>query len=148
MEVFTINKYGGIYCITLNKIYNSVTDAVRDLGDISTGVASSSIIRCCKGEISKGGRLNETAEQLEWVYLSDFAKGVVPCIEKDKQKWLVCITTGQIFKSQAEACSFFNVGYSRISIQLSGKRPTAGFHPETNEPLIFERYLDYIKTRV
>ena len=146
--MLTIKNYKGIYCITINKIYNSVSDAVKDLGDISTGVTSSSIIRCCKGEISKGGRLNATGKQLEWVYLSDYAKSVIPCVEKDKQNWLVCITTGQIFKSQAEACSFFGVGYSRISIQLSGKRPTAGFHPETNEPLIFERYFDFIKARM
>lgn len=133
-----------VLCLTTGQTFDAVQEAVRELKGIATGLSHSNIVRCCAGGIAKAGRLKETKEQLEWVYKEDYENGVIPCVEKDKENWVTCLTTGETFKSQGEACSYFNLGYSRISIQLSGKRPTAGFHPETKEPLIFKKYLESV----
>lgn len=135
-------KAKSVLCLTTRQEFEAVQVAVREMRDTTTGLSHSSIIRCCAGDIAKAGRIKETKEQLEWVYIEDYQKGLIPCIEKDKENWVTCLTTGEVFKSQGKACEYFNLGYSRISIQLSRIRPIAGYHPETKEPLIFKRYLE------
>lgn len=132
-----------VICVNTLKVYNSIKEACSDSSYINT--SHSNISRCCAGEIPSAGKLLKTGERLLWAYMNDFVYSYIPCIEEDKKNWLFCETTGQIYKSSKEACEHLGIVPSRISMQLSGARPTAGFHPETNEPLKFKRYLDIQK---
>lgn len=60
--------------------------------------------------------------------------GIVP----NNRKQVVCQETGDIFNSLADAAEWAGLNRtsaSNISAQIQGKRPTAGRHPKTNEPL-------------
>ena len=132
-----------VLCLTTGQNFDAVNEAVREMKSSTKGLSHGNIVRCCSGELAKAGRLIETGEQLEWVYMEDYKNGIIPCIEKDKEKWIVCLTTGGVFKNKVQASEYFSIAPSRISMQLSGKRPTAGFHSETGQPLIFKQYLEY-----
>ena len=57
---------------------------------------------------------------------------------------VICITTEEIFTSMKDASDKYKVSFSHISHCCSGKRKTAGKHPETGEKLIWMYYEDYI----
>ena len=53
---------------------------------------------------------------------------------------IICLTTGKIFPSQSAASRYYNVPQPNISRCLRGLRKSAGKHPDTNEPLLWDYY--------
>lgn len=135
------NNKKQVICLNTQKVYESITQAEQEYEFIAQGVTHSSIGGCCRGLLSHAGTLfNAESEQLQWAYYDDYTKGHIPCIEKEQNNWVICMTTGEVFKKKIEACRYFNIKSPKISNQLAGRRPTAGFHPVTGEPLVFKRY--------
>ena len=60
-------------------------------------------------------------------------------------KQVICLTTRDIFKSQAEAGREYNISKCNISLCCSNKLKSAGKHPVTNEKLVWMYYDEYIK---
>lgn len=59
-------------------------------------------------------------------------------VEKRKMK-VTCITTGEVFDSQLEARTKYNISEGNISKCCSGSSKHAGRHPETGKKLVWER---------
>jgi hypothetical protein len=58
---------------------------------------------------------------------------------------IICLNTNEIFNSQADAARNYSIIQSGIYKCISGKRESAGKHPETGEPLKWMYYEDYLK---
>ena len=64
-------------------------------------------------------------------------------------KKVICITTGEIFYSVAEASKKYNTYTTCISKNCIGIRlKSAGKHPETGEKLVWMYYEDYLESMV
>lgn len=56
---------------------------------------------------------------------------------------VICITTGEVFKSQSEASRHYPTAYqANITKCLKGTRKSAGRHPDTGEKLMWAKYVD------
>ena len=56
---------------------------------------------------------------------------------------VICITTGEVFKSQREANRHYPTAYqANITKCLKGTRKSAGKHPDTGEKLLWAKYVD------
>lgn len=57
-------------------------------------------------------------------------------------KSVICINTGEIFSSLSEACNYYNINISDISMCCSDKydKTSAGIHPTTKEKLVWKFY--------
>lgn len=106
-----------IYCVELDKEFNSIKEAENYLG-----VYSSSIANCVCG-------LANTALGYHWCYLEDKNNYVIP---QDKNKRAIkCIELDLIFDSAVEACNYIGDGkyMSSISACARGEKLTAyGYH--------------------
>lgn len=60
-----------IYCIELDRVFNSIKEAERELGIIHSYVS-----RCCKGKQKSAGKHPITGEELHWMYLEDYLKQI------------------------------------------------------------------------
>jgi len=59
---------------------------------------------------------------------------------------VICLTTGEIFDSQKEAGEKYNIkNCGNISACCTDKHTSAGKHPITNEPLVWQYYSEYLK---
>ena len=61
-------------------------------------------------------------------------------------KKVTCLTTGEVFDSQTEASSKYNIRRQNISKCCNNKRQSMGKHPITEEPLRWMFYNEYINT--
>ena len=60
---------------------------------------------------------------------------------------VICLTTGEVFNSQKEACENYNIkGVSGIGSCCKNNKEYCGKHPATNEPLKWMYYDEYIKS--
>ena len=55
-------------------------------------------------------------------------------------KQVICLTTGEIFESQADAGRKYNVSQGSICICCKGKLNSCGKHPDTGEKLVWSYY--------
>ena len=86
---------------------------------------------------------NNRADNLEWCtrkYNNNYGTRIEKFIESRGTK-VICITTGKIYRSTREASRDTGVDNSFICKCCKGKYKSAGKHPETGEPLVWE----YIK---
>lgn len=129
-------------------------DSVSIASDM-TGVQSSSIIRVCNhGRNTAGGYC--------WCYKEEYDEKSIEEIKKlytrkvnDSEKFrnrpqtkipVYCVTTNQKFDGACDAVDFFGLCKgTKIQDVCKGKRKYAGRHPETNEPLVWIYYEDFLK---
>lgn len=81
----------------------------------------------------------ESKQKMREVNLGRF-KGGKSC----RSKKVICLNTGEIFNSIAEASEWVDKGKSRqnISTCCKKKMKSAGKHPETKEPLHWDYYIE------
>lgn len=119
----TYHNQRQVICLTTGEVYNSIKEAERTLGINNISMA-------CNGKTRQAGGL-------EWAYLVDgkpyktqeFISKRKPKkekIEKKKplMKKVICIDTGEIFKSLKEASLKYNVSDGAIYNCCSGKSKT------------------------
>ena len=133
--------------LTILKKYKSIQEAKED-----TNIRTQAIIRNCRhGSNTAGGyswilveEYNSlTKEELKKLYSHKVAKDVKKPNAKRK---VVCLNTEQVFDGIVDAIEYFNLCKgARIDAVCRGVRKSAGKHPETNEPLKWMYYDDYLK---
>lgn len=64
-----------------------------------------------------------------------------------KVQKIVCVNTGEIFESLADAGRKYDLAYYNIGNCCKGYSKTVGEHPVTGEPLVWRYYKDYIKLK-
>lgn len=67
-----------------------------------------------------------------------------PKVEMLVRKLVICLNTNKIFNNQVEASKFYNVHHCNISKCCRNQQKYTGRHPETNEPLRWIFYDDYL----
>ena len=78
------------------------------------------------------------------ISVSLYKKPPKKCYENNKVK-VICITTGDVFDGIVDAIEYFNLCKgARIDAACKGSRRSAGKHPDTNEPLMWRYYNDYL----
>lgn len=132
-----------VICLTTNEIFNSIAEANQHYNTRNVG-------ECCRGNKKSAGKLNDGTPLL-WMYLSDYEnmseqqinEYISHCERKRPPniKKVICITTGVIFDSIAEAEQKYNA--KTISNCCSNKRKHAGKF--NNIPLKWMFYEDFLK---
>lgn len=81
-----------------------------------------------------------------WMYFNDYIskseeeiKNIFNNTQERKQKRqkIICLTTGENFKSQKEASIKYNIDLSSITKCCKGKQKYAGKHPVTNKEMVW-----------
>lgn len=120
-----------------------------------TGIHDTSISRVCNHGCN-------TAGGYCWCYKEEYDEKTIEEIKmlytrktSDSEKFrnrpqtkipVYCITTNQKFDGACDAVEFFGLCKgTKIQDVCKGKRKYAGRHPETNEPLVWMYYEDYLK---
>ena len=65
-------------------------------------------------------------------------------VGENNSKSVICLTTGDIFKSMTEASNRYKISQSSISENVNGKLKSAGKHIKTGEKLCWMLYEDYL----
>lgn len=139
------NRQRSVICLNTMEIYHSVKQAAN-----SVGVSYSSISSCCSGKLNSVGRFN-CDSPLVFMYLDDFIQADLSADDienhikiKTTRKYcgrdraVVCVNTNECFVSAKIAALHYNIKYSsQITSVCRGKAKTAGYHPQTNEKLIW-----------
>lgn len=134
----------GVFCIELNQVFSSIKEAGKALN-----IPSNNIVAACKGKLKTAGRLH-------WVYLEEAKKFeeknnrqiTINDFEKSyKLDSVVCVETGQVFFSAAEASRITKTNHHSLLSTCKGKQTTAGgkhwvykkdamkFEEENNRPI-------------
>ena len=141
------NNCDKVICLTTGEVFDSQKEA-----GIRKNIHAQSISGCCKNKLSYAGTCLETGKKLVWMYYEEYL------IKNKTLGWLetymgnlsyrrcikvICLTTGEIFESQAEAGKKYNA--FNITSCCKKKLRTSGKHPTTNEKLRWMYYDEYIK---
>lgn len=138
-ETFANYNLKEVICLNTKEIFNSTADAAEKyLGDRS----NSHITSVCTGSRSHAGKL-PNGEMLSWAYLDDYLENPekyenfsTKKKSNGKDRKVLCISTGQVFNTIAEAAEWSNQkGNANIIKVCKGERKSAGKHPETGEKL-------------
>ena len=81
-------------------------------------------------------KTNNNANNLEWCS-AKYNVNYGSRTEKASKK-VICVTTGKIFKSIAEASKYYNLKGNHISACCKGKLKSCGKHPITGEKLVWK----------
>ena len=81
-------------------------------------------------------RTNNNVNNLEWCS-AKYNVNYGSRTEKASKK-VICVTTGKIFKSIAEASKYYNLRGNHISACCKGKLKSCGKHPITGEKLVWK----------
>ncbi|WP_346961274.1 hypothetical protein [Clostridium sp.] len=114
-----------VYCIDTNKAYRT-----SDVAGEKLNINGNKIRHCCNANKTLK-KCRHKYRSMHWVYLDDWSglrKRPVYCVELKKIYMSVSLAEKHYFNTSVGAC-------------CSGKRKTAGRHPETNEKLHW-MYLD------
>jgi len=143
-------SYKQVVCLTTSEIFNSIKEASIKF-NLSNG---GSIIQCCRNKINSAGKHPETGKKLKWMYYKDFVTktdGEIKLILDNVQEKtrtsdikIICLTTGQIYNSIAEAGIYYGIPSNGIVKCCKGKQAHAGRHLETGKYLTWMYYSEYI----
>lgn len=132
-----------VICLITNEIFNSIAEANQHYNTRNVG-------ECCRGNKKSAGKLNDGTPLL-WMYLSDYEnmseqqinEYISHCERKRPPniKKVICVTTGVIFNSIAEAEQKYNA--KSVSDCCLNKRKHAGKF--NNIPLKWMYYEDFLK---
>ncbi len=136
-----------IYCVELDRIYESLSMARKDIGN------GCCISRALKNHTLTAGVDKITGKGLHWLYYEEYIsiskeqlddiKNYVKEVDKFK---VVCVNTKEVFLNGKYASNWCGLkSTANINACCNGLQKTAGKHPVTKEPLIWVKYLDYIK---
>lgn len=147
-----------VYCITFDKIFNSIIEAEDYYENISKGAISSMVQ-------GKQNRVIINGINTVWCYLEDYKNmskddinlliykstdkyrsevlskahvGKFTPSENPNSKKVICLTTGEIFDSGKEAIEKYNC--SGLYLCLTGRIKSSGRHPMTGEKLEWDYY--------
>jgi hypothetical protein len=95
-----------IVCDQTGKIYQSLSEAAKELGLRSSGISA-----------FLTGRTSYVGNHLTFHYLNKEDKGIKHCAPKH----IRCVTTGEEFSSIKEACAKLNIAHSNLSHHIRGK---------------------------
>lgn len=105
-----------------------------------TGISRESISKCLRG-------INKTGKGFLWRRLDVSGLEQFTSRKKNARK-VICLNTEDIFEGTTEAKSYFGLKeHVRVSDVCNGKARTAGKHPDTNEPLRWMYYDEYLETK-
>lgn len=104
-----------VYCYELRKYFPSITDAAQE-----TGANASSISACCKGK-------QERAGGYRWAYFEVNGHSIANRAPvKGRTHKVMCVETGRVYASAAEASRKTGVSASGISACCRGSQKTSG----------------------
>lgn len=103
-----------VVCVNTGRHYKTIVEASKD-----TGCNQSSISACCRGEL-------KTTRGLTWCYENDYTEGME--IKKGKEKKVICIETGVIYKSTSDASRALNISHGNMSDALKEHSPANNLH--------------------
>jgi len=138
IKKITRGKARSVECLTLGRKYRSIKEASEE-----TGVSSTLIAQVCQGRGRSAGKCKETGELLRWVY-SDASEEKKEDVKKKrvgKEKEVLCITTGVLYKSVAGASRETGANRSVITQVCKGKKRSAGVCNESGKRLEW-RYVE------
>lgn len=127
-----------VICLETGEIFMSIIDAAN-----SIGVNYSAITRCCNG-------LTGTVKNLHWLFYNDYTNktqnelGEILKKENLRNHKVICLNTGEVFKSIKDAHEKTGVNANTIGQCCLGKRPKAGFD-KNGDPQVFKYLEDYLK---
>jgi len=135
-----------VICLTTGEIFKSQTVAGEKYNISPSGISG-----CCDiNSINKSaGKHPDTGEYMVWMYYEDYIlknEMQIESILESVQNKIICLTTGEVFNTQVDAFTKYNVNKSGICNCCNNKAKYAGKHPITNEPLVWQYYSEYIKS--
>ena len=103
-----------IICLDTKKVYASAKIAAKELN-----ICYSSIGKVCNGRAQFAGGLR-------FAKLKDYKNNTIPKFQNSSnhEKRIVCVTTGEVFKSETEAAKKYGVTSQAISHACTGKVKT------------------------
>lgn len=129
-------------------------DSIALASDV-TGVHATSIFGVCNHERNTAGGYcwcykeeydRQTLEELKQLYTRKVSDSDRFRNRPQTKIPVYCTTTNQKFDGACDALDFFGLCKgTKIQDVCKGKRKYAGRHPETNEPLIWMYYEDYLR---
>lgn len=141
------DNFTKVVCLNTGKVYDGLIYAAKEYNLKGTG----SISACCAGRYNSVGK-DKNGILLKWRYLSDYEKMSQNEIDKilnyERSGWkkVICLNNLMIFDNETSASGWCNLD-SKLHIQscCRGEIKSSGIHPETQEPLRWMYYSDYIK---
>jgi len=131
------NNMKQVICINTGKVYESITDAAKDLG-----VSTSSIKMACEGKRKSVG--GTKGDPMQVAYYQEGKKYKLKKLRNiNKPKKVICINTKEVFNSinkAAEAYRKYGCHQSKISMCCNRKREHHGRLP--NGEYLIWRFLD------
>jgi len=123
------DKKRQIICLTNGEVFNTIADASKKY-HINCGSISS----CCSKKIKYAGKDLDTELLLVWMYYEEYvhkSKEEIENILNDLQDLsiktkVICLTTGEIFDSQAAAGRKYNCAYQSVGMCCRNKLKSAG----------------------
>ena len=118
--IFTENRSKQVVHLETRKKYLKVIDAAAD-----TGIDRSNIIDCCEGIMNE-------AKGTHWAYYNDYKSMTEEDIQERLNKHSIalrrclCVETGQVFNSLAEAERIMNLPRGKVVMVCLGLRKTTG----------------------
>lgn len=152
-----------IICLNTGDVYPTILQASREVG-----LCDSSLSLCCKGKGASCGFSDELNERLAWAYYEDYLKmsekEIRDKIKKandtdeirrkqseakkgkpsPKRKSVVCLNTGEVFTSAAEAGMSCGKSRKGICACCNNKTMSCGKDVATGKKLVWVHYEDYI----
>ena len=138
-----------------NNLINSDLNNVLNLSsvdwdDCNRRSQNSRLVECCE-LWNKGMLIKDIAIffKLDRSTITKYIKignniGLCPTYSYGKTK-CICLTTGEIFESMTDAGNIYGVSGRNIADCCNNdKRNFGGVHPDTNEPLVWMKYADYL----
>lgn len=137
-----------VICINDRQIYDSLTIASE-----ATGVNISHISQCCNKHRKSAGR-DINNRPMVWMFYDEYLdingsektyEEIAPIrLRDDKPKFVICLNTGEVYDSIADAAKDKNTYKSGISLCCNNKAKTSGTN-DNGEPLRWMFYNDYLK---
>lgn len=156
---FLVSNYGEIYSLRTEKILHQSLNKSNGYYGICVSAGSRRKRKLIKPHIAvacafvpgekdglvvnhiDGNKTNNKSDNLEWVTLKENSQHAIKNNLNKRIKRIRCLNNGKIFANMKEACIW--CGLSKKANCLSeyfkkSSRKTAGKHPVTGEPLIWE----------
>lgn len=136
-----------VYCVELNKDFESALDAER-----KTGIDNSTIQKTCKKQRSYAG-LSPTGQPLHWLYLNEKNETIIQELYNKKENIkgvnipIYCLELDEIFYSTKEIKDKYGFDPSSIRKVVKGTLQTCGKHPTTGYPLHWFERRDLIQSK-